>query len=354
MKVGVLGAGAIGSMFGGLLRHGDPQIEVTLVGRGAHGEAVRRRGYVQLDGPWGTRCVNMEFSFDPARLAGCDFVLLCVKSHGTRQALEEAAAHFGNATVITIQNGINDALLQEHVSADRLTAAMTATNAAVTEPGTVSLQLDGVTMVGPVRHEASRAAAAAVELLRKTGLRVESTDKILGVRYNKLAMNALGYASCISASNFITEAIAYKPWRRYVGLPLAAECLAVFEAAGIELGPIPGRPGVDGLAKLLRRFDMPVVGRLIGFGARWLYNRRPIVFSLYQDLLRGKPTEVEHINGEIVRLACAHGGQAPRNELVVQLVREVERKGPGKFLDREEVIGRFARLADRLPADGSQ
>ncbi len=344
MRVGVLGAGAIGSMFGGLLRYGDPQLEVVLVGRGPHGEAVRRQGYVQLDGPWGTRCVNVEFSFDAAALAGSDFVLLCVKSHSTQQALDDVEPHLGKAVVVTIQNGINDAVLRERVAADRLVAAMTATNMAIVEPGTVSLQLDGVTMIGPVCQQAQPAADAAVELLGKTGLRVEPTDKIVGVRYNKLAMNALGYASCVSASNFITEAIAHKPWRRMVGGPLAAECLAVFRSAGIEPVPIPGRPGIDGLERLLRWFDMPLAGYAIGLGARWLYNRRPIVFSLYQDLLQGKATEVDYINGEIVRVAREHGRRAPANELVVQLVREVERRGPGKFLSREEVIERFAEL----------
>jgi len=347
MKVGVLGAGAIGSMFGGLLRHGDPHLEVVLIGRGAHGEAIRKQGYVQLDGPWGTRCVNVELSFDPALLADSRFILLCVKSHATRQALDDAARYLEEATVITIQNGINDPLLQQYVPADRLVAAMTATNMAVVAPGTVSLQLGGVTMIGPVSPEARPAADAAVELLRRTGLRVEPTDRIHGVRYNKLAMNALGYASCISASNFITEAIAYKPWRQHVGLPLASECLTVLEAAGIELAPIPGRPGIDGLERLLHRFDAPLVGQLIGLGARWLYNRRPIVFSLYQDLLKGKPTEVDHINGRIVQLARQHGLEAPANELVVQLVHQVERRGPGKFLDRQEVIERFAELGPR-------
>ena len=119
---------------------------------------------------------------------------------------------------------------------------MTATNMAILEPGSVSLQLDGSTVVGPASDGTNTAAAKrAAQLLRATGLHIDEHANVLGVQYNKLAINALGYASCLSASNFITEAICHGPWRTAIGLPIVEECSAVFDKAGIMLDKIPGR-----------------------------------------------------------------------------------------------------------------
>ena len=100
-------------------------------------------------------------------------------------------------------------------------------------------------------------------------------------------------------------------------------------------------PSLPRLERLMRLMNAPVVGPAIAFGARRLFNRRPIVFSLQQDLERRKPTEVDYVNGEIVRLAGPLGTTAPANERVVHLVRELERRGDGTFFSRDEVIRRF-------------
>jgi 2-dehydropantoate 2-reductase len=342
MKLTVLGAGAIGSMFGGLIRHHAPQCEVLLLVRGEHGKAVTQRGTVRLDGPWGSYTVPLRASTEVADLAGSDFVLVTVKSQDTAPALAAAAPYLGDATVISLQNGINEDAYAGYVPPQRLVMGMTATNMALREPGVVSLQLDGATIVGPSPDGTNaEAAQAAAELLRRSGLQIEEHPNMLGIRYNKLAMNALGYASCLSASNFVTEAICDRSWREAVGLPIVEECLATFRHAGITTAKVPGRPDVHGLRRFLRLLSTPVVGSIIAAGAKRIYNRKPIVFSLYQDLLRGKTTEVDYINGRVVRLAEAHGGHAPGNALVVELVHELEGRGRASFFRRDEVIQRF-------------
>ncbi len=345
MKVSVLGAGAIGSMLGGLIKQHEPGIDVLLIMRGEHGRAVNQRGRVRIDGPWGTYEVPVQVSFNIDDIAGSDFVLITVKSQACEEAISSAAPHLGNATVISVQNGINDEVLGRYVAAERLVMGMTATNMAIHQPGSVSLQLDGATVVGPSADGLnSNAAKQAAEVLRKTGLEIDEHPNVLGVRYNKLAINALGYASCMSASNFITEAVCCRPWREVVGMPIIDECIRTFELAGIELAKIPGRPDVNRLKRFLSLLNVPLVGSLAAFGAKRIYNKKPIVFSLYQDLLRGKATEVDYVNGEIVRLARAHGGDAPNNARVVELVHELERRGDGSFFTREEVIARFKQV----------
>lgn len=341
MKVGVLGAGAVGSMFGGLLKHRAPEIDVVFVGRGEHAKIIAERSAVRLECPWGSFHVPVQMACDASALVGCDFVLLTVKSHAAEDALRAAAPHLGQAVVVSVQNGLNDEVLRRFVPEERLVAGMTATNIAILQPGAASLLLNGVTILGSPDGPRGSAAMRAAELLRRTGLWIEESDQMRGVRYNKLAMNALGYASCISRSNFITEAVAWRSWRRTVGLPLVRECLEIYGRAGVMPAPIPGRPDPAKLRRLLWLFDLPVVGAAVALSTRRIYNRKPIVFSLAQDLLLGRLTEVEYINGEIVRLARNCGVDAPFNALVCELVHRLESSGPGSFLSREEVVREF-------------
>jgi 2-dehydropantoate 2-reductase len=354
MKVSVLGAGAIGSMLGGLLAHDAPETEVLLVGRGEHARILSERGTIVLDGPWGRWAVPVRCSTDPAAVTGSDFVLVTVKSHDTQAAAAAAAPHWGKATIVSIQNGINDHRLSPFVDPTRLVMGMTATNMALAEPGRVSLQLGGATIFGPAAgHEsadslrAAETAAGILSQIRWPSLQFLAHANALGVRYNKLAINALGYASCLSASNFITEAITHAPWRNAVGLRIVRECDRVFERAGIKLERIPGVPNLPRLERLMRLMNAPLVGRGLALGARRLFNRRPIIFSLQQDLQRGKSTEVDFVNGEMVRLAQAVGDDAPANALVVCLVHELERRGDGTFFDRGDVLDRFAKSLAR-------
>jgi 2-dehydropantoate 2-reductase len=356
MKVSVLGAGAIGSMLGGLLQRDAPDLEVLLIVRGEHGRAIGERGAIRLDGPWGTRDVPIASSQEVAAIAGSDVVLVTVKSQDTEEIARLAAPHLGDATVVSIQNGINDARLATHIDPRQTVMGMTATNMATVEPGRVSLQLGGATVLGsPAEQKNADRVRQAVELLgriRCPQLSFHAHNNVLGVRYNKLAVNALGYASCLSASNFITESLASGPWREAVGLPIVRECGGVFDRAGIKLERIPGVPSLARLERFMRLMGAPLVGPLITLAARRLFNRKPIVFSLQQDLQRRKPTEVAFVNGEIVRLAASVGMVAPANELVVQLVSELEQRGDGTFFTREEVIRHFTTVSKvRAPAD---
>jgi 2-dehydropantoate 2-reductase len=348
MRISFLGAGAIGSMFGGLLKRDAPELDVLLVTRGEHGRVVRERGAIELVGPWGTHTQPIAGSQDVADIAGSDIVVLTVKSQDTREAMQSALPYLGDSIVASIQNGINDHTLLEMVPADRLVMGMTATNMNTLAPGRVNMQLDGPTIFGPPeREQMGRAVEKVVSVFQRIncpGLTFLRNANVLGIRYNKLTINVLGSASSMSASNFITEALCDGPWRASVGWPLICECRRVYEASGVRLEPIPGRSNIMRIEKLLRQLDTPVLGPVVRFGARQFYGNRPVLFSLLKDIERGKPTEVEYINGQIVRLAASVGTTAPANELVVLMVHELESRGDGTFFTRDEVISRMAAL----------
>lgn len=347
MKVTVLGAGAVGAMLGGLIRQHAAEVDLLLVARGEHGERMRETGHVVLEGPWGSYRVPVRVTQDLSQVSGSDYILLTVKSQDTEATIRQVADDLGEAIVLSVQNGIHQHVLANYVRPDRLLVGMTATNMAILEPGHVRLQRNGITVIGPPnRAMPDDVVQRATALLKMTSLPVEAQRRILGVQYNKLLMNTMGYASVLSGANFITDGILNRAWRRAVALPILAEGLQTLDLAGIELGRTPGISDLLRFRRLLWLLDKPLVDRAVHAVVSRRRKSPRIVYSVYQDLLRGRETEIDYINGEIVRLAESHGGPAPCNRLVVAMVHELEQQPPGQFFTHAEVIDRFRHLSE--------
>jgi 2-dehydropantoate 2-reductase len=220
---------------------------------------------------------------------------------------------------------------------------MTATNIAVSAPGTVTMQRNDATVIGPSCADCpSTEVGAAADLLRKSRLKIVTDANVVGAQYNKLVFNTLGAASSLSASDFLGEAVLHREWRNTVAIPLQRESLNVLAQSGVRLSRIPGAPDAFRFQRLLRLLNWPMLGRLTEFVIRAFFNRKPIRFSLGIDLARGRKTEVDFINGEIVRLATANQVSAPLNTKVVELVHQLEQRGG--FLSRGEVMDLFRRV----------
>ncbi len=100
-----------------------------------------------------SRKIAIKCTPDVSAAAGSDILLLTVKSQDTEAMMRSVKPYLGDAILVSIQNGINDATLREYVPVDRLVMGVTATNVYVSEPGRVSLQLGGATVFGPPRNE---------------------------------------------------------------------------------------------------------------------------------------------------------------------------------------------------------
>ncbi len=337
-QIAVLGAGAVGSMIGGLIAAHDPSVELRLWARGEHARQMRTQGGVTLLGPWGTKHAAARVCEDPKDLRGSDLVLLTVKSQDTAATLEAAAGEFGAAPVVSLQNGINQHVMERYLQPQQLLVGMTATNMAIPKPGTVSLQRDGITVVGSVADPSPTAMIERViALLRLSTLKMQSQRNIIGVQYNKVAMNTIGYTSVLSRSHFLRDCILDRQWRQQIAEPMLDECFATYKAAGIHLETVPGPSDVRRFRRLLHQLDRPCLGVLYGWGVRHAARQR-IVYSVEQDLMRGRPTEIDYVNGQIVRLAAEHGCEAPLNKKVVDLVHQLESEPSPTFLSRERVI----------------
>lgn len=297
--IAVMGAGAVGCYFGGLLaRAGHP---VTLIGRPAHVEAVRAHGLRVQTAAWDAH-IPMAAATGPQGVAGAQLVLFCVKSTDTESAGAAMAPHLApGALVLDLQNGVDNA--------PRLAAVLPG-HAVLATVVYVATEMAGP---GHVRHhgrgelvlEGGPRSADAAALLQAAGIGAQVSDNVAGALWAKLILNC--------AFNAIS-AIARLPYGQLVqgqGMwptlrAIVDECVAVAQADGVRL---PGDPwqGIEAIVA-----SMP--GQ---------YS------STAQDLMRGKPTEIDHINGYVLRRGDALGVPVPLNRLLHGLVKLLESRPAG-------------------------
>ena len=320
MKVGVLGAGAIGCYVGGRLLAASAA-EVVLVGRPKQRDELAAHGLVtqDFDGP---RAVvppaRVTFATEVDALAGCDVILCCVKSQHTDAAARELARVVGpDAVIVSLQNGVRNAdMLRAQLPTQRVIPSIVSWN--VIAVGDCFRR----TTSGPLvleRHDATRALVAA---LSAAGIPVEEHAVLAPHQWTKLLVNLNNAVSALT--DVATGRLLLEPGYRRIVAALADEGLAVLRAADIKTARFNGVP--------LRW--MPTILRLPTFLVRLVTRAQLKVdpaarSSMWQDLAAGRPTEGDYLNGELVPLAERSGTDAPINRRIVALVHDAERAGAG-------------------------
>ncbi|MEJ8813550.1 ketopantoate reductase family protein [Variovorax ureilyticus] len=293
MNIAVMGAGAVGCYYGGMLARAGHA--VTLIGRPQHVEAIRRDGLL-LDTRTFRQHVRLEASTEVNAVRGADLILFCVKSTDTEIAADEMKPHLKpQALVLTLQNGVDNA--------ERLQARLSQ----VVVPTVVYVATE---MAGPghLKHhgrgELVIATTAASEGIAKTfaeaGIPTQVSDNVIGALWMKLILNC--------AYNALS-AITQLPYGRVVpgesveGVmrDVVQECVAVAQAGGVRL-PGDAWQVVAGLVQ-----TMPTQ-----------YS------STAQDLARGKRSEIDHLNGYVMRKGESLGVPTPVNRTLFALVKLIE------------------------------
>lgn len=312
-RFAVLGAGSVGCHLGGHLVAAG--YDVAFVGR-ARGMAVLRERGLTL-----SRFDRGDVHLAPGRLAlgtgvegvgGADYVLVTVKSAGTRGAGEEMGRHLGGgAVVVSFQNGLhNPRILRDSLPGHTVLAGMVPYNVDGSEPGTVHQGMPGRVMVEPDER--------LLGAFRQAGLEVEARADMVEVQHGKLLLNLNNAINALSGLP-LRDQLGRRAYRLCLAL-CQREALAAYRAAGMvpaRLGPTAPRvtPYVLGLPDALFR-------RAAAASLRIDARARS---SMWEDLRRGRPTEIDSLQGEIVALATAHGLSAPANARLVTLVRAAER-----------------------------
>lgn len=339
-RIGVVGAGAVGCYVGGkLLAAG--AADVVFVGRARQGDELRAKGLTVKDFDRASVTVlpdRITYATSMSALAGCDAVLCCVKSAQTEEVARELAGVIGpDVVVASLQNGVrNPDTLRAALPGRRVLAGIVTFNVVVRDGGVFHRATDGPLMLEAAREPAARRLIAA---LVATDIGVAERGNLAPDQWTKLLVNLNNAVSALSGAP--TREILLSPGYRKVVAGLVEEGLAVLRAAKIKPARFRGVP-LALMPKLLR-LPTPIVRVITGAQMKVDPEARS---SMWQDLSRGRPTEVDHINGEVVRLAAAHGTTAPLNARIVELVHAAERDGPGSpNLDAEALWTRLTAVS---------
>lgn len=296
MKIAVMGAGAVGCYYGGMLARAGH--EVTLIGRAPHVEAVRSGGGLLFETKEFRGRVPMEASTGADAVRGAALVLFCVKSTDTESAGADLAPHLDAATlVLSLQNGVDNAARLQALVRARVAPAVVYVATEMAGAGHVRHHGRGELVVAPDVASAELAAA-----FHGAGVPLQTSDNVAGALWAKLILNCVYNAM---------SAITQLPYGRLIegeGIKgvmrdVMDECLTVARAAGIA---VPG----DTWEEVLRI-------------ARTMPTQHS---STAQDVARGKPSEIDHLNGFVVRQGEALGVPTPVNRALQALVKLMEKR----------------------------
>jgi 2-dehydropantoate 2-reductase len=321
MRIGIIGAGAIGCVVGGLLTKAGR--DVTLIDQWPeHVETMKRQG-LKLSGTCGDHVVRVKalHVHELQRVTEpFDAVFVAVKSYDTEWATALALGYLvrPDGVVVDFQNGINDERVAAVAGRERTLGCVILIGAGMYEPGH-ALRTDTQTVgfkIGELDGKETERATKLAAMLSDVAKAVV-TPNLFGERWSKLAVNCMANPLC-GLSGLGSAEIRSEPGPARIAVQVAAEAIAVGRKCGFEVEPIYGietQRFVDAAAgKDAERLLADVAA-----GAKKLAGGRP---SMLQDVMRGRRTEIDYLNGHVVNEGRRVGVKTPFNEAVVRLVHE--------------------------------
>ena len=301
MRIGIVGAGAVGCVLGGLLFEAGSDVVLIRRTRDVV-ERVNERGLF-LDGPSGERVIHPRMVADPDEAGTVDLALVTVKAYDTEGALDTIGKILAeDGTILTLQNGVGNYEILNGAFPGKVLLGTTTNGALTLGPGKVRHTGVGQTHFGEADGSESKRALAAASVLENIQAGpVHLVDNAMGCVWSKLIVNAAinAPATLVRVRNGALPAC--ESGRQLIE-EIVSECLAVVKAKGIEL-----------------IFDDSVAHVLAVCEAT-----APNINSMYQDILAGRRTEIDFINGALSREGEKLGINVPANRALTFLIKSLE------------------------------
>lgn len=303
LKIAVLGAGALGCTIGGTLAADGH--EVVLITRNrAHVAAIQAHGLLMRSSE-GERRVQVHAAVDARGLAAMDLVIVLVKSFDTRTAMAAATHLVGQDTmVLPLQNGLgHEEILAELVGRDRILAGKTYVGGVLLAPGVVLAGVSGKeTLIGELDGALSDRARRIADAFNHAGLATQLSPNIVGVMWDKLLVNVA--TGALSGITRLPYGPLYRiPHVEATAIAAVEEAIAVARAQGIQLTTNDARSAwLKACAGLPDSFKT----------------------SMLQSLEKGSATEIDFINGAVVRRGARLGIPTPVNATLVACIKGIE------------------------------
>lgn len=304
MKICILGAGALGCAIGATLSEAGH--ETWLLNRNAvHIDAIASHGLKVLD-ERGTRAVTIHASTSAEAIGPVDLVIVLVKSFHTEQAMAGAQALIGIDTlVLSLQNGLgHEDILADVVGRSRVLAGKTYVGGVLLAPGSIRSGVAGKhTYIGELDGKITTRVQHIAAAFNDAGLATMVSDNILGTMWDKLLINVA--TGALSGITMLTYGQLYsEPLLKATALGAVAEAIAVARAAGVKLTIT--HPG--------EAWNLASEGLPASFKT-----------SMLQSLEKGSITEIDFINGSVVRCGHRYGVPTPINATLVACIKGIER-----------------------------
>jgi 2-dehydropantoate 2-reductase len=327
--IGVAGAGSIGCFVGGMLAASGRKVALLARPRVVAEITANGLRLTNFDGAAQTiPAAALTLSDDPSIFSDAEIVLVTVKSADTR-AMAETIAHHAPAdvVVISLQNGVgNVAALRELLPGRRVLGGMVPFNVVSLGEGRFHRSTSGEIVV-------AQDDARTAEQLSVPGLAMRASNNIDGVQWGKLIVNLNNALNALSDIP-LRRQLAQHNWRRLFADQMA-EGLAVIRAEGIT--PVSPTPLPSSWMPPLLRLPDALFEMLLGRTMKIDPEARS---SMWEDLQRGRRTEIDYLQGVITEMAARRGLPAPLSRRIVELVKKAEADGKGSpGLTPEQIRG---------------
>ncbi|MFQ5802153.1 MAG: 2-dehydropantoate 2-reductase [Candidatus Methylomirabilales bacterium] len=300
MKVAVMGAGAVGAYFGALLHRGG--VDVTLIARGEHLEAIKARG-LHIKSTQGDFSVPAKAVGDPTEIGPVDLILFCVKSYDTESGARQCLPIIREGTIIlSLQNGVdNEAKIAAIAGDEKVLGGVAYIGAGISQPGVIVHTAEGRIVFGELTGGISERGKRLEQTLSEAGLPVEISSDIREALWRKLCWNAAFNALNALVGGEV-DILVQRSGAKALARAVMEEVRTVAASQGVHLPE-------DVVDKLLRWTATAATG---------------MKTSMRQDREAGRRLEVDALNGVVVQKGQAAGISTPYNFALYALLKCVD------------------------------
>lgn len=302
MKIAIVGAGAMGSLFGGLLAESGNEVYLLDIWK-EHVKAINKNG-LWIEGLSGDRFIKIKAVTEPKEIDGIsDLIIIFVKSYHTENAAKNISLLVGeNTSILTLQNGLgNFEILSNIFGSEKVIAGTTSYGATMLGPGRVRHAGIGPTTIGELNGKITTRIEKIARILSQAEIKTKTSDNVLGLVWSKLlinvGINALGVLIRIKNGELVKGKYSLKLQRE-----LVEEALEVAKRKGIKL------------------IHQNIVKEVALICEKTSGN----INSMLQDVLKKRKTEIDFINGAIVREGKKLNISTPVNQVITNLIKAVE------------------------------
>jgi 2-dehydropantoate 2-reductase len=317
-SIGVAGAGSIGCFVGGMLAVAERHVALLArprVIQEIEGNGLRLTSFEGVERQIAPQ--QLAMSENPSIFSNVGVVLVTVKSADTAEIADTIAEHApSEAVVVSLQNGVgNVAVLRQRLPGRRVLAGMVPFNVIALGQGRFHRATSGDIII-------EQDDTGTAELLSAPGLKVRSSGNIAGVQWGKLLVNLNNALNALSDLP-LRQQLSQRAWRMLFADQMT-EGLAAIKAEGIR--PVSATPIPVGWMPQMLRLPDALFGILLGRTMKIDPKARS---SMWEDLQRGRRTEIDYLQGVITEIADRHGLQVPLSRRIVALIKNAEAAGIG-------------------------